>query len=473
MLVGASHGDLHARNVLVSRLENEVGQVALFDYGEMHLANLVGWDFVKLETELKVRIYPHLFRRTRGSFVREVHAFERRLCERTENFHHDRPDQDGEKETDERRERLAGLLLEIRRQAQRFLGRQRDGLHAWLEEYYFLLVCYGVQAARFPTFGIPELLGAYVGAGTVARRLSLPWRELDEQIARAREEAETILHQANSPGVPGFAPVLAEDAKALTATFSEPGKQIGHHARLAFARVWIQADLKRQRPFIEAAVALLDELRKDYRHVLEITEVRLLGQLDLGEHAEADRELAKLVRHNVELSYEILCRLGRLFKDRGELAWPEGQPALPPAVRRDFELALAVYRRAWRQSRNYYPGVNVAALLFLLGQDSEAADYATLVLQAARQQAGEDHWAVITQGDAHFLLSEHEHAASCYRSVRGRCTPQNLRSVLRQMRLLLRRLGKEEAQKHWARHRLEEVFGKEAVQDVLGAEPGG
>jgi 8-oxo-dGTP pyrophosphatase MutT (NUDIX family) len=466
MLVGGSHGDLHGRNMLVSMLENEVGQLALFDYEGMRLDNHVGWDFVELEIELKVRTYPHLFRRTRSSFVRELHAFEERLCRRTENFHHDRPAGEDEKETDERRERLAEILLEIRRQASRYLGRQRDGLHAWLEEYYFLLLCYGVQVCRFPTYGPPELLGALVAAGTVARRLSYPWRELEAQINRARQQATDLL-QADEFGTAADASTLI-DATKRTPTFTNEAEQIGHHARLAFGRTWIQADNVKQRPFIEAAVDLLGVLREKYPHVLEITEVRLAGQLDLDRHDEAERELAELSRQNVELSYEILCRLGQRFKDRGERTWAAELRAMPAAVRQDFELALQAYRRAWGQSRHYNPGINMAALLCLLGQRSEAEGIATEVLRLARQEPGDDPWAGITQGDAHFLLGYHEEARACYQSIRPRCTAQNLRSVLRQMRLLLR-VAADETRAFWNCKRLTSLFGADAVIEVLGA----
>jgi hypothetical protein len=59
-LVGRSHGDLHARNVLVGVRRGEVQYPAVFDYGDMSDRNVLAWDFAKLETELKVRLLPAL-----------------------------------------------------------------------------------------------------------------------------------------------------------------------------------------------------------------------------------------------------------------------------------------------------------------------------------------------------------------------------------------------------------------------------
>src|SRR5262249_21122600 len=61
VLRGRSHGDLHGRNVLVGRVDDAVHWPALYDYEAMANDNLIGWDFVKLETELKVRAFHHAF----------------------------------------------------------------------------------------------------------------------------------------------------------------------------------------------------------------------------------------------------------------------------------------------------------------------------------------------------------------------------------------------------------------------------
>jgi len=46
LLRGYGHGDLHGRNVLVGRVGDRVLWPAVFDYGDMGMDNLIGWDFV-------------------------------------------------------------------------------------------------------------------------------------------------------------------------------------------------------------------------------------------------------------------------------------------------------------------------------------------------------------------------------------------------------------------------------------------
>ncbi|MBC8290551.1 MAG: hypothetical protein H8E37_09560, partial [Planctomycetes bacterium] len=60
-LAGRAHGDLHGRNVLVGVVRGTAQQPVVIDYGDMADDNLLVWDFVKLECELKTRIAPALF----------------------------------------------------------------------------------------------------------------------------------------------------------------------------------------------------------------------------------------------------------------------------------------------------------------------------------------------------------------------------------------------------------------------------
>jgi hypothetical protein len=171
MLRGCSHGDLHARNVLVAVLRDRARWPAVFDYEHMARCNLLAWDFVKMETELKIRAYPALFGTERaGPFVRSVQDFEEALAQRTEacydGAHWPAVDDRSERPAD----RLRGLLLTLRQQAALHLGGDRGRPREWLAEYYFALACYGVSTGRFATLTRPELLGAYVSAGLSAAR---------------------------------------------------------------------------------------------------------------------------------------------------------------------------------------------------------------------------------------------------------------------------------------------------------------
>ncbi len=85
MLRRCAHGDLHGRNVLVAVVRNRALWPAVFDYEHMGPCNLLGWDFVKMETELKIRAYPELFAGGElAAFVSEVQKFEIELAARTE-----------------------------------------------------------------------------------------------------------------------------------------------------------------------------------------------------------------------------------------------------------------------------------------------------------------------------------------------------------------------------------------------------
>ena len=70
MLRGCAHGDLHGRNILVGIVRDQAMWPTVFDYEDMGPCNLIGWDFVKLETELKIRAYLDVFG---GGRPRRIH----------------------------------------------------------------------------------------------------------------------------------------------------------------------------------------------------------------------------------------------------------------------------------------------------------------------------------------------------------------------------------------------------------------
>src|SRR5262249_10994453 len=149
-------------------------------YEHMSDRNLVGWDFVKLETELKVRAYDRLFSRNETEFVQKVHEFELHLAQQTEKHHQDGDWPAGGDPTTPR-ERLLAVLLQVRHLASLHLGHNRGRSKRWLEEYYFLLTCYGVVTGRFENLLRRELLGGLLSAGVAAARLSWPRQRLAEE----------------------------------------------------------------------------------------------------------------------------------------------------------------------------------------------------------------------------------------------------------------------------------------------------
>jgi hypothetical protein len=61
------------------------------------------------------------------------------------------------------------------------LGVDRGRPREWLEEYYFLLMCYGVSVVRFGNVQWRELLAAYVSAGVAAARLTYSRLRIPEE----------------------------------------------------------------------------------------------------------------------------------------------------------------------------------------------------------------------------------------------------------------------------------------------------
>ena len=174
ILRGHSHGDLHGRNVLVGRVGERVLWPAAFDYGDMGLDNIIGWDFVKMETEFRIRAYPKVFAgaTTVSAFVPEVVAFERKLSEVTEQCRNAcRWPTLPEPATP--CERLRWLLLKLRQLADTHLGTNRNRSRDWLTEYYYLLAMYGLNSVRFHNLTPIEFLGAYLSAGTACATVSL------------------------------------------------------------------------------------------------------------------------------------------------------------------------------------------------------------------------------------------------------------------------------------------------------------
>jgi hypothetical protein len=174
MLRGCAHGDLHGRNILVGIVRDQAMWPTVFDYEDMSPGNLVGWDFVKLETELKIRAYLDIFgRKSAVEFTESVREFEIALYCRTEEYHRGRcwPEA-GAATTPE--ERLKAILLVIRRMAAQQMGAGHGRPNDWLEEYYFLMACYGAFTGRFENLQHRERVSALISGGVAASRLSWP-----------------------------------------------------------------------------------------------------------------------------------------------------------------------------------------------------------------------------------------------------------------------------------------------------------
>jgi len=199
---GWVHGDLHGRNVLVGVGTNQrLTFPAVFDYGKLEPDQPVALDFVKLETELKIRALPALFDdmhpQSRNPLVQEFehvlnrwtrHAIDHNSWRRPRRLPsywppHGRAEGTGPPAatggTREPREpprvgrlrRLLAVLLDLRSHAARALRDRSVQPGDWFRQYLFWLAYYGVRVVRFTNLDEHELLAAYVSAGVAAAEL--------------------------------------------------------------------------------------------------------------------------------------------------------------------------------------------------------------------------------------------------------------------------------------------------------------
>jgi hypothetical protein len=444
LLWGCSDGDLHGRNVLVTVLDDAVTLPAVFDYADMGLENLVGWDFVKLETELKVRVLPQLLDGPEADYLFTVLKFECFLASST-NAMHDQKELPKAAFKSEGLNRLATILVAIRRQAQRHLGVQRLRDRQWLEEYYFLLACYGAYAGLFDTYQTNrrQIAAAYLSAGVAARQLARPTQKLDALIRQAEVKAKEMVEH---PGQ-NFAPASYK----LTRDKCE----MSYHMRLAFARTWMES---KESAYLQGAIAILERLREDYPHVLEIEDELALAHLEAGDVRAFEVLLVDVNARYSQLSEELLCRIGRSWKDKADL----DRSTDLGGAKRSYDAALDWYRKAHAIRTHYYPGINVAALEYVLGNIESAKKAAEAVLRSLEgpTPAEEQVWVRASQADARLLLDEHEEAERLYRRARSLASPRGVAAMLRQVKMLVAYAPDLSPMKtYWTPERLVDVFG--------------
>lgn len=447
MVRGCAHGDLQGRNILIGLVQDEAASPAVYDYEDMRPDNLIGWDFVKLETEIKVRALQVVFRGLESEFINNVHRFEVNLAERTEDANNNDEHWFRSSRADSSLERLTSLILGIRRLAKLHLGTKKDREREWLEEYYFLLACYGVCAGRYETYQRRHIISAYISAGTVTRRLSRPWSYLGSEIATMESKAEEMISQGE---------------QAIVNFCLIPDQcEMSHHARFAFAQKWSRSECE---PFMRAAIEILIKLKEEFPHVLEIEEEMALTYLNLKDDRHAEEILEGVNQRYRNLHDETYCRWGRLWKDRAQKALPPvGQP-VSAEVTRYLRLGLNQYQKAYDIRHNYYPGINVATLHFILGDGQTAKDIAMNVLSSLDQEgiADDPVWVLATRAEAEVLRDNHKDAERLYRSAvsQNNCMPQNKKAMSRQIELILR-FADDNARNYWTSDRLHDVFGND------------
>jgi hypothetical protein len=434
-LVGGSHGDLHGKNVLACVQRGEAEGPAVFDYGSMRPDNVLAWDFVKLETELKVRILPKLFddpearkalrgplrrgapeyacpalggaaahvaaARDRAERLAFAFHFEQRLAERTHAIQH-RSHTDNREPPGGRHvtghaavDRALGVFLRIRQEAGQWLSYRRPQRPAgqWKDEYYFALAAFATSTAKWPNYP-PESAECALVSGGVA-------------VAQLEGGQDAFRRLTNAPPAEGPHP-----------SYRVP---LYHGYRLWKRR---SADAR----------DLLGQAAAAFPHAVPLAREHALALLEAGR----DRDVAAMLDGLRELcpvfgDYETLSRLGRVFKMRGDQAWrdypvPLAEDEYHPALR-NYQHAFDLYREAFGLCRGYrpyprscyYPGGNAATLARLLGRAEEADRLAREVLEVCRDHErvdeAERYWLLVSAGEAALVAGRVALAVGNYRQA--------------------------------------------------------
>jgi hypothetical protein len=466
MLVGSSHGDLHGRNILVGVQRGEAEYPAVFDYGEMGTDNALIWDFVKLETELKVRMIPFLMEDetvcstllAQPCFPKHLHryfdktvpvptgdataweakrefafafAFERCLACLTNSIHRTAAPSiqcEGLAAVGGRGDKLRRALAifhGIRSEASVWLGEKqlhRGGHGRWRDEYYFGLAAYGLATARFD-YKPYETGFALISAGVAAAQLA----------AASATYPATETKTASAP-----------------CSYQTPLKQA--------YQLWKRGG----RSQLRRALQILDTAVGQFPYAVPLQRERALVKAALGDHKTAQDELKPLVGFcRSFFDYETLSRIGRTYKDLGDSAWaskPRSYEQLKNAelpARQWYATGYEFYREAFDFSRHYFPGINAAFLAhFILENPEEVARHLAhevaaicATLELGKLPGDEPFWVLCTEGEAVLIAGDAERSANFYEQALLRVSRENAGMVqipYNQLCRLYKLLGEEQ-----------------------------
>jgi len=443
-LVGRSHGDLHGRNIFVGVQRREAEYAAVFDYGEMSSSNVLVWDFVKLETELKARLLSLLYEDREAQdvlFNLEDHkTLKRSALKRSEwpsahlNPHSlralqlefafkfesvlalltERIDKLGDPQAPEppagrnitgnaKLDRALCILLRIRQEAALFLGEkqlQRGKRGLWKDAYNFALAVYGVSTAKFD-YKESESAFALVSAGVAAAHTDMARDSIRSEISAAPKSAPARGRRGSAP-YPSY------------------------HVPLANAhRLWKG---KRTKVNLMNAIAVLDHASRHFGHSVLLLQEYALLLAEAGDDVAALKVIGSLnALCRVFRDEETLSRIGRTCKDLGDhtlTRHPVRFDALAdhPAWQW-YNAAKGHYREAFEICKKYYPGANAATLALICGARDESRALAECVLALCRNenlsafQRDERFWLLVTEGEVLIVLAKAKDAAKFYRQA--------------------------------------------------------
>lgn len=467
MLTGPAHGDLHGRNVIVGVVRGEAEWPAVFDFDKMANHNLVAWDFAKLEMELKCRLLQQLLDtpeeqdelrsllgirakrplppdinlspdelrvQQRIDRMEIMYAIEKRLHAWTRQISSaGQAARRGvqfppEVSTETPMGRAMRIIFRIRREAAICLGYERQGREAlWADEYNFALATYGVVAAKWHAAN-DHMAWSLLSAGVAAANLSqLHWPP-NPDVPPAVADAPTYLHL-----LPYSAKCWAESNMQNQKWNLPLPSLLEGVERFPYA-----VPLKQQIALLRAQSAVKAEVEQSKREIEEIA------------------NLACLFR-----DHETLCRLGRVYKDRGDREYSDDNAAFEvvdsnahPAYQY-YQSSFQLYDRAYQVSGDYYPAINAATLALLIGRhdrQKELAQIASDLCRTASLSGPDRAWILATEGEAALLLGKSQEAVRFYWAAVEAILPQEL-GMMQSIYSQLCRL-------HWA-------LGPDVVQPVI------
>jgi tetratricopeptide (TPR) repeat protein len=417
-LVGRSHGDLHGRNILVGVQRGEVEFPVVFDYGEMTPENVLVWDFVKLEFELKTRLIPKLYKdgETRELLLsrrgkkpphdsisgdvapeairqcaerakRLAFAFEfetlladatARIEDREDAVSREPPGPQPLFAKNSKINCLLRILLRIRQEAALWLGYEQPQRHnRWRDEYYYASTVYGLTTAKWSNYVGLQTECALVASGVACAQTSLA-----QQIVCTRSAATSC-----SPSEPCYRIPL-------------------RHAH----NLWNKGQMNDALTVVDGAVTKFHAaVPLEVEHALLLAEG---GRLDDAQNKiEPLRRLAAVFG-----DFEMLSRLGRILKNQADKSWSTDIERFTGSVPWQFyRQAFVCYDEAFQLSDDYYPGVNAAALAAILGGDwkDRAHTLATRICNICRDlevppDAEQRYWLFASEGEASLILGTQE-----------------------------------------------------------------
>ncbi len=434
-LVGPTHGDLHGQNILVGVSRHEARSPILYDYGEMARDNVVAWDFVKLEMELKSRLLPWILdndHETHAAFLarsrraRRVESPDRPQAElkrsqraqrlawlseierllAQESHQIDSVDQAESREPPSRRDlipgqaalsRLLTLLLRIRQEAALVLGSRHPGAFGgWRDEYNFALAVYGLTTAKWNSYQAAETESALVSAGVACAELT----------------AAKMSHEPSA--------IAANPTSAMAASYRIP-LYLAHQA-------WGRNDHA-------SALAILAAAEQQFSRCVPLkaeTALNLAATGDVKRALEAVAPFRSLCPDFGD--HETLTRIGRCLKERAGRNWQEwiANKTTPDheVLRQLYEAAYKAYREAYEIHQHYFPGINAATMALLSRQDTAVVEQLIQSVKQHCQKADTSHadcyWVFATEAEVALIRGDFGLAASRYLAAFTELTPQTI-----------------------------------------------